>query len=176
MHLSYLVTSLCISSSYHVAAESILQVFIICKAFTSIFGNRKNSNGVRSWLYGGCSNISQWSCSRSKVCVCRAVCGRALSDNWTIPHESLPLLQDNLKSYRPARKRITRHLTVGGILNRYSHGHNYLCTYHVTRSDVQLHEAIVNITQHEKPMIGYNKTGVQTVCANVLYFQDGPVE
>ena len=35
----------------------------------------------------------------------------------------------------------TSHLTVGGILNRHSHWHSYLCTDHVTRSDVQLHEA-----------------------------------
>ena len=37
-------------------------------------------------------------------------------------------------------------ITVGGILNRHSHGHSYLCTHHVTRSDVQLPETIFNIT------------------------------
>ena len=35
----------------------------------------------------------------------------------------------------------TSHLTVGGILRRHSH----LCTYHVTRSDEQLHKALSNI-------------------------------
>ena len=40
----------------------------------------------------------------------------------------------------------TSHLTVGGILNRKSHGHRCVYTYHVTRSEVQLHEAILNIS------------------------------
>ena len=56
-----------------------------------IFGNRKKSNDARSRLYGGCSKMSQWNCSCSKACVCRAVCRRALSCNRTIPRESLPL-------------------------------------------------------------------------------------
>ena len=48
-----------------------------------------------------------------------------------IPRESLPLRQDNLRSHRPAENN-TSHLTVCGILNRHSHGHSYLCIYHVT--------------------------------------------
>ena len=57
----------------------------------------------------------------------------------TIPRESLPIRQDNLRSHRPAGN-------VGGILNWHSHGHSYLCTYHMTMSDAQLHEAIFNTT------------------------------
>ena len=34
-HFTYHGTSLCIPYSYHLAAQSILQVFIICKTFTS---------------------------------------------------------------------------------------------------------------------------------------------
>ena len=37
-----------------------------------IFGNRKMFDGARSGLYGGCSKMFQWNCSRSKACVCRA--------------------------------------------------------------------------------------------------------
>ena len=44
----------------------------------------------------------------------------------------------------------------------------------MTRSDVQLHEATFqHHTEHQKPMIGCNKTGTRTVCANVPYFLDG---
>ena len=108
-HLSYLGTSLCIPSSSYVAAGysiRILQVFIICEAFTNSFitENRKKSDGARSGLYGGCSKMSQWNCSCSRVCVCQAVCGRALSCNKTIPRKSLPLQQDNLLA---CRKQIT---------------------------------------------------------------------
>ena len=110
-----------------------------------ISGNRRKSDGARSGLCGGCSMMSEWNSSGSKACVCRAVCGRALSCNRTIPRESLPLRQDNLRSHRPAENN-TSHLTVGGILNRHNHSHSYLCTYHVTRSDVQLHEQLFNIT------------------------------
>ena len=67
-----------------------------------IFGNRKKSDSARSALYGGCSNLFQWNYSRSKACVWRTVCGHALSSNRTIPRESLPLGQDNLRSHRPA--------------------------------------------------------------------------
>ena len=67
-----------------------------------IFGNRKKSDCARSSLYGGCSKMSQWNCSRRKAFVCRAVCGRALSCNRKIPNESLPLRQDNLRSHWPA--------------------------------------------------------------------------
>ena len=118
--------------------------------------------------------MSQWNCSRSKAYVCRAVCGRALSGCITIPRGSLPLRLDNLTSHRPAENEYTSHLTVCGILNRHSHGHSYLCTYQVTRSDIQLLDAISNITEDQKPMIGCNKTGARTVCAYIVYFLDGP--
>ena len=73
--------------------NSILQVFIIWEACTSkvllqVWKHEK-SDGARSGLYGGCSKISQWNCSHNKACVCRAVCGRALSCIRTIPRESL---------------------------------------------------------------------------------------
>ena len=123
-----------------------------------IFGNRKKSDSARSGLYGGCSKMSQWNFSRSKACVCRAVCGRALSCNRTIPRESLPLRQDNLRSHRPAENEQLAP-KVGGILNRHSHDYSYLYTYHVTRSDVQLHGATFqHHTEHQKSMIGCNKT------------------
>ena len=39
---------------------------------------------------------------------------------------------------------------------------------------VQLHETTFqHHTEHQKPMIGCNKIGARTVCANVLYFLDG---
>ena len=108
--------------------------------------------------------------ANAAIRVCWAVCGRALPCNRTIPRESLPLRQDNLSSHRPAKKtNNTLHLTVGGSLNRQSRGHCYLCTYHVTRSDVQLYEE----TFQQKPIIVCNKTGTRTVFANVLYFPDG---
>ena len=64
----------------------------------------------------------------------------------TEQRESLPLRQNNPRSHRPAETNDTSHLSAGGTLNRHSHGHSYLCTYHVTRSDVQLLETIFNIT------------------------------
>ena len=107
-----------------------------------IFGNRKKSDGVKSGLYGGCSKMSQWNCSHRKACVCRAVCGRALLCNRTIPRESLPLWKDNVRSFIGLQKtNNTSHLTVGGIFYRHRHDHSYLCTYHVSRFDLQLHEA-----------------------------------
>ena len=43
------------------------------------------------------------------------------------------------------------------------------------KSDVQLHETTFqHHTEHQKPMIGCNKTGVRTICENVLYSLDGP--
>ena len=77
-----------------------------------ISGNRKKSDGARSGLYGGCSKMSQWNCSRSKDCACRALCGRALWCSRTIPRESLPLRQDNLRSHRPVEneKHLASHI------------------------------------------------------------------
>ena len=117
--------------------------------------------------------MSRRNCSRCKACVCRAVCRCAVSCNRTIPRESLPFRQDNLRSHRLQKTNNTSHLTVGGILNRHRPGHSYLCTYHVTRSDPQLHEQLFNITQHQKPMISCNKTDARIVCTNVLYFLNG---
>ena len=61
------------------------------------------------------------------------------------------------------------------ILNRYSHGQSYHCTYHVTRSNVQLHEATCQryLPKHQKPMVGCNKSGARTAWADVLYSLDG---
>ena len=103
---------LCIPSSYHVVADSILQVFIICEAFTS----------------------------------------KVLLHFWK---------QENVRRYQV---RIVR-----------NNSHSYLCTYHMTRSDVKRHEGTFQYhTEHQKPMIGCNKTGERAVCTNVLYFLDGP--
>ena len=92
-------------------STSILQVFNIFEELTSKvllhFEYRKNSDGARSGLYGGCLKMSQWNCSRSKACVCQAVLRCALLCNRTIPRESLSLLQDNLRSHRPAKKLTT---------------------------------------------------------------------
>ena len=162
--------------------------------------------------------MSQWNCSRSKACVCQAVCGRALSINRTIPRERLTLRRSCIarrrcsngiahaarlvyvRQYADVHCRATEQfharaclfakitkvliglqkmnntslLAVGGILNRHSHDHSYLCTYRVTRSDVQLYEATFqHHTEHQKPKIGCNKIGARTVCENVLYFPDG---
>ena len=59
-------------------STSILQVFIICEVFSSkvlphFWKQEKKFNRARSGLYGGCSKMSQWNCSISKACVCRAV-------------------------------------------------------------------------------------------------------
>ena len=67
-----------------------------------IFSNREKSDGARSWLYGGCSKMSQWNCSHSKECVCQAVCRCVWSCNRKISRKSLPLQQDNLRSHWPA--------------------------------------------------------------------------
>ena len=126
-----------------------------------IFGNRKKSDGARSGLYGGCSKTSQWNNSRSKACICLAECGRALSCNRTIPHESLLLRQDNQNLIVLQKTNNTSHPKVDGILNRHSHGHSYLCTYHVTRSDNQLHESTFqHYTEHQKPMMDFNKINI----------------
>ena len=104
------------------------------RRYPFILRNRKKAGGARPGLYGGCSKMSQWNYSRNNACVYRAVCGRVLSCNRSVPHESLP------NTFR-LQKTNTSHLTVGRILNRHSHGHSYLCPYHGIRSDVQLYEA-----------------------------------
>ena len=142
-HQSYLGTSLCIpcytmwSPGY---STSILQVFVTRKRLpvrcSFIFGNRKKSDDARSGLYGGCSKMFQWNYSRSKACVCRAVCGLALPCNRTISHESLPLRLDNLKSHRPAENELTPRSSQSAGFSICSHIHSYFCTYHVTRFHV----------------------------------------
>ena len=100
----------------------------------------------------------------SKACACWVVCGRALSCNRKIARESLPLLQDNVRSHRMQKTNNTSHLIVGGILNR-----------HLPRDKVRRTTSWRNFhrTEHQKPMIGCNRTGAWTVCANVLYFLVG---
>ena len=126
-------------------STSILQVFIICGAFTSKvlhFGNKKKYDSTRFGLYGGCSKTSQWNCSGSKACVCRAVYGRALLCNNNSTRERADLIG--------CRKRISRISQSAGfsISTAMATAISALTTYHVTRSDVglQLHEAIFNIT------------------------------
>ena len=82
--------------------DSILQILITFEAFTSnaLHFWKQEKSGARSGLYVGCSKMSQWNCSSSQACVCRAVCGRALPCNRNIPRESLPNRQDNLRSHR----------------------------------------------------------------------------
>ena len=127
----------------------------------SFFWNRKKSDGARN-----CSRSKAYVCWQYADVQCRAIeqfqARACLFDKITSDHVGLQKTNN------------ISHLTVGWILNRHSHGHSYLWTYHVTRSDVELHEtAFQHHTEHQKPIIGCNKTGVQTVCANVLYFLDG---
>ena len=102
-----------------------------------IFRNRKKYEGARSGFYGGSSKLSQWNSSSSRACVCWAVCGRVINYNKC----TVNVTGSNI--FRLQKTNNTSYLTVGGIFNPYS----YLCTYHVARSDVQLHEAFFNITQ-----------------------------
>ena len=140
-----------------------------------IFANRKNSDVARSELYAGCSKMSQWNCSRSKTCVCRAVCGDVHCRATEQFHARACLFSKISQDVISLQKtNDTSHLTVSGILNRHNHGHSYLCTYNATRSDVQLNEATFqHHSEHQKPMIGCNKTGARTVGANILYFLYG---
>ena len=57
-----------------------------------------------------------------------------------------------------------------------NNNHSCLCTYHVTRSDVQLHEATFqHHTEYQKPMIGCKEIGAWTVCGNVVYSMDDSI-
>ena len=136
---------------------------------SSIFGNRKKSDGARSGLYEGCPKMSQWNCSRSKACVCRVVCGRPLSCKRAIPYESLPLRQDNLNLIGLRKTNNTSHLTVGGILNRHEPWPQYFCIYHVTRSDVQLLQAILNITLNTRNQWSAATKQVRGLCAQTFF-------
>ena len=137
-------------------STSILQVFIICEAFTSKvlqFGNRKKSDGARFGLYRGCSKNSEWNYSRSKTCVCRAVCGHALSCNRTIPRKSLPLRQDNLTSHRPAEN---KYLAPHSKRDSQSAQPWPQLSLHLPRDKVRRTTAWNNfqhLTEHQKPMI-----------------------
>ena len=115
-----------------------------------IFGNRKKSDSTRSGLHGGCS-MSQWNCSHSKACVCQAVCGCALSCNEPFHARTCLFGKITYDLFALQKTNNNSHLTVGGILNRHGHGHSYLCNYHLTRSDIQLHDALFNITVHWTP-------------------------
>ena len=161
------------------AADSIIQIFIICKAFTSTvilhFRKQEKSDSARSGLCGRCSKMSQWNCSRSKACVCRAVCGRALSCNRTISRESLPLRQDNLRTHRPAENEL--HFAPRSRRDSQSAQPCPQLSLNLLRDKIQRTPSWGNFqhhTEHQKLIIGCNKTGARTVCANVLYFLDEP--
>ena len=118
------------TSSYHVAADSILQIFIMCEAFTSkVLLHFWKQEKVRRFqvrtVWRMLEDVSMEFLTQQGLC---------------LPGRMRTCIVGLQKTKN------TSHLTVGGILNRQSHGHSYLCTYHVTRSDVQLHEAIFNIT------------------------------
>ena len=50
-----------------------------------------------------------------------------------------------------------------------------IVTFDIKALVVQLHEATFqHHSEHQKPMISCNKTDAWTVCADVLYFLDGP--
>ena len=160
------------------SSTSTLQVFITAKRLPArcsfIFGNRKKSDGARSGLYGGCSKMSQWNCSCSKSCVCRGVCRHALSCNRTIPSESLPLQQDNLRFHRPAENKWC--LTSHSRWDSQSAQPSPQLSLHLPSDKVRRTTAWGNFqyhTEHQKPMIDCNKTGAWTLCANILYFLDG---
>ena len=143
--------------------------------FSFTFGNRKNSDDARSGVYGGCSKMSQWNCSRSKACVCRTVFEHALSCNRTIPRESLSLRQDNLKSHRPVENE--QHLAPHSRRDSQLVQPSPQLSLHLPRDKVRRTTAWGNFkyhTEHQKPMIGYNKTGARTVCAKGLHFLNGP--
>ena len=99
---TYLGTSLCIFSSYHVATWLFNQHpsglhhlrSVYQQGAPSFLVTEKKSDSARSRLYGGCSKMFQWNCSRSKACVCQAARGCALSCNRTITRKSSPLWQD----------------------------------------------------------------------------------
>ena len=107
----YLGTSFCIPSSYHVAAWLFNQHPSGLHRLRSVYQQSAPSfleTGTSPTVPGpDCTEdarrcLSGIYCSRSKACVCLAACERALSCNRTIPRETLPLLQDNLKSHWPA--------------------------------------------------------------------------
>ena len=69
--------------------DSVLQVLIICMSLPArcsfIFKKRWKSDGARSGLYGGWSNVSQWNSSRSTLVLrdeCRPVHRTATYREW----------------------------------------------------------------------------------------------
>ena len=152
-------------------SASILQVFITCEVFTikvilHFWKQEKDRLCQVRNVWRMLKDVPMELLTQ-QACVCWAVCRHALLYNRTIPCESLPFQQDNLRSHWPAENGLAP-------LNQHNHDHSYLCTYHVTRSKVLLHEeTFQHHSEHQKPMIGYNKTGAWTVCTKVLYFLDG---
>ena len=132
-----------------------------------IYGNRKKFEVARSGLCGGFSKMSQWNCSRSKACLCRAVCGYALSCNRTIPRESLMALrQDNLRSHRPAEN-----LAPHSRRDSQSAQPWPQLSLHLPCDKVRRTTAWGNFsTSHWTPET--NDRLQQNRCANILYFLD----
>ena len=146
----YLGTSLCIHSPYHVAADRILQIFIICEAFTSKVLHFLET--VRSPTVPGLDSTEDALRRPNGIFQeARLVSAGQYEDVNCIAKEQFharaclfgKITQDLIGLQKTNN---ISQLTVGVILNRYKHGHSYLCTYHVTRSDVQLQEAIFSIT------------------------------
>ena len=87
------------------------------------------------------ARMSHWNCSRSKACVCRAYADVHCYETEQFHARACLFGKITLDLIGLQETNNTSHLTVGGTVNRHSH----LCTYHVTRSGVQLHEALFNI-------------------------------
>ena len=166
-----------IPCSYHVAADSILLVFIICEAVTSkvllhFWKQEKNPK-----VPGPDCTEDARRCPNGIAHAARIVSAGQYADVHFRAteqfHAEACLFGKITCDFIGLQKtNNTSHITVGGILNRHSHGHSYVCTYHVTN----LTTAWSNFqhrTEHTKPAIGCNKTGAWTVCANVVYLLDG---
>ena len=157
MQLSYLGTSLCIPSSYHVAA------WLLNKHHSGLSGLHHLRNVYQragSFIFGnGLSPTvpgTDWTeyarrCPNGIANEARLVSAGQYADVHCCATEQLHARacrfgNITLDLVGLQKKNYTSNLTDGGILNRHSHGHNYVCTYQVTRSDIQLQGAILNIT------------------------------
>ena len=85
--------------------------------------------------------------------------------------ESLPLRQYNLRCHRPAENQ--PHLAPHSRRDSQSAQPWPQLSLHLPCDKVQRTTAWGNFkhhTEHQKPMIGCNKTGAPTVCANVIFW------